>query len=170
MTPGTGVQAAQLACASAASRYRHRCCQSRAWTTWCGGAGSWTRPSTALGRIWCALYISGRKSLELVLLGPYSVCWRPLFPLHLFGFIGLPLLSESLLAAAFAMLAFSPLYPSVIASEGRPLDQRFTGFEPTGVGTGAGSEFSFLSDQSTQQWTVELNAFTRNLRARSGSR
>jgi protein-S-isoprenylcysteine O-methyltransferase Ste14 len=32
-----------------------------------------------VGRLWCSLYISGRKSAELVMDGPYSICRHPLY-------------------------------------------------------------------------------------------
>ena len=39
----------------------------------------------ALGRIWCNIYITGRKDKELCTDGPYSLCRNPLY---LFSFIG----------------------------------------------------------------------------------
>ena len=39
----------------------------------------------AMGRIWCLIYIAGRKNKELCQLGPYSLCRNPLY---LFSFVG----------------------------------------------------------------------------------
>lgn len=39
----------------------------------------------ALGRLWCAVYIGGRKNTELCQEGPYSLVRNPL---HLFSFVG----------------------------------------------------------------------------------
>lgn len=41
--------------------------------------------AAVLGRIWCALYIAGRKNAELCIDGPYSLCRNPLY---LFSFLG----------------------------------------------------------------------------------
>ncbi|MDR0352361.1 MAG: isoprenylcysteine carboxylmethyltransferase family protein [Opitutaceae bacterium] len=49
-----------------------------------------------LGRIWCALYIAGRKNKELCSDGPYSICRNPLY---LFSFAG---------GVGFAFAASSP--------------------------------------------------------------
>lgn len=119
--------------------------------------------AAALGRLWCALYISGRKSSELVMEGPYSVCRHPLYLFNLSGFIGLALLSESLLATGITVLAFAVLYPGVLASEERLLRRRFAEFEAYRRSTPALFPNVRLY-RSPERWTVEVNAFMRNLR------
>lgn len=119
--------------------------------------------AAALGRMWCALYISGRKSSELVTEGPYSICRHPLYLFNLLGFMGLALLSESLLATGATLLAFVILYPGVVASEERLLRQRFAQFEAYRRSTPALLP-SFRLYRSPAHWTVEVNAFLRNLR------
>lgn len=115
----------------------------------------------ALGRMWCALYISGRKSRELVTAGPYSVCRHPLYLFNLLGFTGVALLAESLVAAAGLVIAFATLYPTVIASEERLLKARFPDFEAYRRRTPA-----LLPRpgryRSPAQWTVDVRAFLRN--------
>ncbi|MFM7261867.1 MAG: methyltransferase family protein [bacterium] len=40
------------------------------------------------GRIWCALYIAGRKNRVLVDLGPYSLTRNPLYLFSCLAFVG----------------------------------------------------------------------------------
>lgn len=44
--------------------------------------------AAALGRIWCALYIAGRKNAELCTDGPYSLCRNPLYVFSFLGAVG----------------------------------------------------------------------------------
>jgi protein-S-isoprenylcysteine O-methyltransferase Ste14 len=60
-----------------------------------------------VGRLWCSLYISGRKSAELVVEGPYSICRHPLYLFSLLGVTGLGLASE---VVCFAALLFLVLF------------------------------------------------------------
>lgn len=41
------------------------------------------------GRTWCSLYISGRKDVFLVTVGPYSVCRNPLYTFSILGVAGI---------------------------------------------------------------------------------
>src|SRR5436190_20661746 len=41
-----------------------------------------------VGRTWCALYIGGRKTYDLVVLGPYSVSRNPLYVFSILGAAG----------------------------------------------------------------------------------
>ena len=81
--------------------------------------------AAALWRIWCHLFIAGRKDRELVSAGPYSVVRNPLYVGNLLGAVGfgfavhLPLLALAL-AAAFAIF-----YPSVVAQEEAQLGELF---------------------------------------------
>lgn len=86
------------------------------------GAPCWSPPVQAMirwigfglilicisGRTWCALYIGGRKTSELVTIGPYSVSRNPLYSFSIIGAIGtgaqLGGVSVAILAGTFAWL------------------------------------------------------------------
>jgi len=71
----------------------------------------------SLGRLWCALYISGYKDNTLVMAGPYSLCRNPLYFFSLLGAIGVALATKTLAIPLFALMLFSVYYPLVIRSE-----------------------------------------------------
>jgi protein-S-isoprenylcysteine O-methyltransferase Ste14 len=78
-----------------------------------------------LGRAWCTLYIGGRKTNELVELGPYSVSRNPLYLFSFVGIAGLGLQSGSVvISALLAVIAFAVFLP-VIRQEESVLDRRF---------------------------------------------
>ena len=66
-----------------------------------------------LGRVWCSLYIGGRKVRELVDHGPYSMTRNPLYVFSVIGAAGVGAQSGSvvmmLLCAAAAALTFAVL-------------------------------------------------------------
>jgi protein-S-isoprenylcysteine O-methyltransferase Ste14 len=53
-----------------------------------------------VGRLWCTLYIGGRKAGEIVSSGPYSISRNPLYVFSTIGAIGVGAQSGSLLIAA----------------------------------------------------------------------
>jgi protein-S-isoprenylcysteine O-methyltransferase Ste14 len=65
------------------------------------------------GRAWCILYIGGRKTNELVTLGPYSVSRNPLYLFSFLGAFGVGLQSGSatvgLICLAIALAVFVPV-------------------------------------------------------------
>jgi protein-S-isoprenylcysteine O-methyltransferase Ste14 len=71
----------------------------------------------SLGRMWCSLYIGGRKTKSLVTMGPYSICRNPLYFFSLTGLMGVGFASETLLIPAVLAVAFAAYYPFVIKAE-----------------------------------------------------
>ena len=80
----------------------------------------------ALGRVWCSVYISGRKNQELCTLGPYQFCRNPLYLFSLLGFSGAFLALQSLSLFLVAILLYLAYYRYVILSEELRLKAIFT--------------------------------------------
>lgn len=60
-----------------------------------------------VGRMWCTLYIGGRKSAEIVRTGPYSVTRNPLYVFSTLGAIGIGAQTGSLIVAlGFGVLCY----------------------------------------------------------------
>jgi protein-S-isoprenylcysteine O-methyltransferase Ste14 len=70
-----------------------------------------------LGRAGCTLYIGGRKSAELVTVGPYSVSRNPLYLCSLLGTVGAGLMFGSVLVGAFAGVAYFAMFDRLIRRE-----------------------------------------------------
>lgn len=79
----------------------------------------------SMGRIWCAIYIAGRKNKELATDGPYSLCRNPLYLFSYLGMIGLALGAKNLVLAAVATPIFWAYYSVVIKSEEKILSGIF---------------------------------------------
>jgi protein-S-isoprenylcysteine O-methyltransferase Ste14 len=75
----------------------------------------------SVGRLWCSLYIAGRKTRRLVTEGPYSVSRNPLYFFSLVGFAGVGLASETVSVPLTLIIAFGLYYPTVIRAEERRL-------------------------------------------------
>lgn len=52
-----------------------------------------------LGRLWCTLYIGGRKNLDVIDTGPYSICRHPLYFFSSVSTLGFGLLLGSIVVA-----------------------------------------------------------------------
>ena len=78
-----------------------------------------------VGRLWCALYISGRKDTELLTVGPYSVTRNPLYFFSLLGFAGVGLATETVTLGVAMALFFALVYPVIIRREEAFLRQQF---------------------------------------------
>ena len=74
-----------------------------------------------VGRLWCSLYIAGRKQQILVTDGPYSLCRNPLYFFSLIGAIGVGLASQTLTIPIVVAAAFLIYYPFVIRREEKVL-------------------------------------------------
>lgn len=79
----------------------------------------------ALGRMWCAAVISGRKNTEVVNVGPYSLCRNPLYFFSFVGMIGVGLMTKTLTFPLVFIVFFAAYYPRVIRHEESSLFSRF---------------------------------------------
>ena len=78
-----------------------------------------------LGRIWCTLYIAGRKDRVLCVDGPYSICRNPLYLFSFVGVIGVGLALQSFLLTALAAVFYLIYYHYVMRSEEQRLAHLF---------------------------------------------
>lgn len=76
-------------------------------------------------RIWCAFYIGGRKSRQLVTEGPYSVSRNPLYMGTFLLVIGVGLCFENLIMLAICAAVVVPVHLVVVRMEERHLEQIF---------------------------------------------
>lgn len=97
------------------------------WTSLVSAVPTWEHPVEHLGliaimlcvigRAWCSLYIGGRKKVEIVTEGPYSVCRNPLYVFSFVGAFGVGAQTGSLaIGLAFAVAAWA-LFRVVVAQE-----------------------------------------------------
>lgn len=70
-----------------------------------------------VGRIWCSLYIGGRKNKELIVDGPYSVVRNPLYVFSFFGAAGAGAQSGSAIIAMATLLAAVVVFALVVRRE-----------------------------------------------------
>ena len=78
-----------------------------------------------MGRMWCTLYIGGRKSAEIVSGGPYSITRNPLYVFSSVGAAGIGAMSGSItVAVAFAVIT-ALAFHYVIKVEEAYLEQAF---------------------------------------------
>jgi protein-S-isoprenylcysteine O-methyltransferase Ste14 len=78
-----------------------------------------------LGRIWCSVFIAGRKDATLVTTGPYAACRHPLYSLSVLGAVGLGLTTRSTLLCVSTVLAILALVLSAAAREEKALANAF---------------------------------------------
>jgi protein-S-isoprenylcysteine O-methyltransferase Ste14 len=78
-----------------------------------------------VGRLWCAEYISGYKSKNLIIYGPYSMCRNPLYFFSLLGGAGLGFCTKSVILTLIIIAVFALVYPFTIANEERNLRRAF---------------------------------------------
>ncbi|MEL4068896.1 isoprenylcysteine carboxylmethyltransferase family protein [Ochrobactrum sp. GPK 3] len=78
-----------------------------------------------LGRMWCTLYIGGRKSAEIVRSGPYSMTRNPLYVFSTLGAMGIGGQTGSIIVAVgFGILCYVA-FSIVIRTEEKFLEQNF---------------------------------------------
>lgn len=63
-----------------------------------------------LGRIWCSVFIAGRKDAQLVTSGPYALCRHPLYSLSLLAGLGLGLGTRSWVLTAITLALLGVLF------------------------------------------------------------
>jgi protein-S-isoprenylcysteine O-methyltransferase Ste14 len=73
------------------------------------------------GRTWCSLYIGGRKTHELVMMGPYSVSRNPLYVFSVIGAVGIGAQFGAVSVAIFAGLCAWLVHVLVVWQEERLL-------------------------------------------------
>jgi protein-S-isoprenylcysteine O-methyltransferase Ste14 len=81
--------------------------------------------TAVLGRCWCTLYIGGRKSSEIVSVGPYSISRNPLYVFSMIGVAGIGLQMGSLTISALIPIAVLAIFMPVIIREEKLLAARF---------------------------------------------
>lgn len=77
-----------------------------------------------LGRIWCSVFIAGRKDATLVTDGPYARCRHPLYVLSFVGGIGLALATGSITFVVATALVLTLLLARAARHEERWLAAR----------------------------------------------
>jgi protein-S-isoprenylcysteine O-methyltransferase Ste14 len=78
-----------------------------------------------IGRIWCALFISGYKDRVLIQSGPYSICRHPLYFFSLLGGLGIGLATETFTIAVIILIGFILFYPLLMDHEEKSLSKIF---------------------------------------------
>jgi len=78
-----------------------------------------------IGRIWCAIFIGGRKNRELCRDGPYSLCRNPLYGFSFLGLVGLLMAARLLLLAVMVGGLFWVYHFFVVRNEERQLGEIF---------------------------------------------
>lgn len=83
--------------------------------------------SCIVGRVYCTLYIGGKKATELVTTGPYSLCRNPLYFFSIIGAVGIGAQQGSVTLAVSTGLVIYCLFLLVIFKEESFLKDRFDG-------------------------------------------
>jgi protein-S-isoprenylcysteine O-methyltransferase Ste14 len=69
------------------------------------------------GRTWCAMYIGGRKKVDLVVQGPYSLVRHPLYVFSIIGAAGIGALWGSLVVSLVLALITAAILSSIARKE-----------------------------------------------------
>jgi hypothetical protein len=76
-----------------------------------------------LGRTWCSVYIAGRKDVNLVTVGPYSVSRNPLYFFSILGAVGVGAQFGTFTSALVVGLLAWFVFELVVAQEERSLKE-----------------------------------------------
>ena len=87
-------------------------------------AGSILLFAGVIGRFWCTLYIGGRKNLEVIDLGPYSICRHPLYFFSSISALGFGFLLGSVLLAMLIFAIVSAVLFVTASHEERYLESK----------------------------------------------
>jgi protein-S-isoprenylcysteine O-methyltransferase Ste14 len=79
----------------------------------------------SMGRLWALLYISGKKTQEVITDGPYSIVRHPLYLFSFIGAIGIGLTSDNILVLVALVIFYLSYYPLTILSEEKTLTKKF---------------------------------------------
>ena len=91
----------------------------------CEIAGLLLLACAAFGRIWCLIFIAGRKNDSIVTDGPYSTVRNPLYVFSFLGAVGFGLTVENPLLALLLAVIFGAYYALVVRKEERYLTSSF---------------------------------------------
>lgn len=72
-----------------------------------------------VGRTWCAMYIGGRKKVDLVTHGPYSLARHPLYTFSIIGAAGIGALWGSIVVSLCLALITAAILSSIASKEER---------------------------------------------------
>ena len=78
-----------------------------------------------LGRIWCSVFIAGRKDAELVVDGPYALCRHPLYSLSMLAGLGFGMATHSVLLTCATAAGLAVLFARAANAEERFLAARY---------------------------------------------
>lgn len=93
-----------------------------AWIVELGGLAGFVLLSlAAFGRVWCLIYIAGKKNGTLLTEGPYSVVRNPLYVFSLLGAVGFGFAVENPWLAAIIGVWFAACYSITVAHEEKRL-------------------------------------------------
>lgn len=79
----------------------------------------------AFGRVYCSVFIGGRKNDEVVRAGVFSVVRNPLYVFSFIAMVGIGLQSGMVLVTAILIATFMLYYPVVVAKEEGFLENKF---------------------------------------------
>ncbi len=115
------------------------------------------------GRMWCSLFIAGKKNTLLVREGPYAHCRNPLYFFSFLGGTGVALASGLFTVTVLVMLGFALYYPTVIQREEAFLRQRHgTDFE-TYIAATPSFWPRLTRPHAPAEWTCHPSVFLKHL-------
>jgi protein-S-isoprenylcysteine O-methyltransferase Ste14 len=125
--------------------------------------------AAGVGRIWCTLYIAGRKDKVLCTSGPYSLCRNPLYFFSFLGLVGFVLATNHVFYALFVAIIFLCYYHFVIKREEKRLfelfGEQFVKYKQT---TNRFFPAFKRQDRTTDDTPMNYHVFEKGLRDISG--